>query len=70
VRPRYVSIVIQGTPGILSFIKRTDLRAFLDGRDLIPGQHERKIQVKIPPDTVLIETYPENATVEISSKKL
>ncbi len=69
VRPRYVSIVIQGTPGILSFIKRSDLRAFLDARELKPGRYEKKIQVKIPPDTVLIETFPENAIVEVSSTK-
>lgn len=67
IRPNYVSIVIQGTPGILSFIKRDDLRAFLDIRQVAPGRHERKIQVKIPPDTVLIETFPEHAIVEIEN---
>ena len=65
VRPGYVSIVIQGTPEILSFIKRGDLRAFLDTSMLAPGHYEKKIQVKIPPDTVLIETFPEYAMVEI-----
>ncbi|MFK7873114.1 MAG: YbbR-like domain-containing protein [Oligoflexales bacterium] len=65
VRPRYASIIIQGTPGVLSFVRRSDLRAFIDIRDLPPGKHEKKIQIKIPPDTVLIETTPENAIVEI-----
>ena len=65
VRPSYVSIVIQGTPGILSFTKRSDLRAFIDVSDLAPGRYEKKVQVKIPPDTVLIETFPEHAVVEV-----
>ena len=65
VRPRYASIIIQGTPGVLSFVRRSDLRAFIDIRELPPGKHEKKIQIKIPTDTVLIETEPENATIEI-----
>lgn len=64
-RPNYVSIVVQGTPGVLSFIKRSDLRAFLDLREIGPGRYEKKVQVKIPPDTVLIETFPEHAIVEV-----
>ncbi len=55
--PKQVSIVIQGTPGVLSFISKADLRAFVDLSDLKPGNHDRSVQVKIPPDTVLIETF-------------
>jgi hypothetical protein len=65
VRPNVVSIVVQGTPGVLNFIANSDLRAFLDARDLGPGKYEKKIQVQIPPDTALIETSPRDATVEI-----
>jgi len=66
VTPQFVSIKIQGTPGILSFIKRTDLRAFVEARGLESGRkYDREIQVKIPPDTVLIETTPENASLTI-----
>lgn len=68
VKPRHVSIVIQGTPGVLSFIKRSDFRAFLDIRDLSAGRNEKKVQIKIPPDTVLIETFPENAIIEILNR--
>lgn len=64
-RPSYVSIVVQGTPGVLSFIKRSDLRAFLDIREIGPGKYEKKVQVRIPPDTVLIETFPEYVIVEV-----
>jgi YbbR domain-containing protein len=70
VKPRFVSIVVQGTPGVLSFVKRSDLEAFVEGRELEPGKkHSRPIQVKIPPDTVLIETFPQTATVEVYNQK-
>jgi len=68
-KPKNVSIVIQGTPGILNFVNPSDLRAFVETTDLAPGRHEREIQVKIPPDTVLIETVPDKAVVEISTEK-
>lgn len=63
--PRYATIVVQGTPAILNFVKRSELRAFLDARQLPPGAHERKIQVRIPAGTALIETQPEFAKIEI-----
>lgn len=70
VKPRFVSIVIQGTPGVLSFVKRTDLEAFVDARDAEPSRkHIRPVQVKIPPDTVLIETLPQTATIEVYNQK-
>jgi YbbR domain-containing protein len=66
VAPQFVSIKIQGTPGVLSFVKRSDLRAFVEARDLDAGRkYDREVQVKIPPDTVLIETTPENASLTI-----
>lgn len=70
VKPKFVSIVIQGTPGVLSFVSRADLEAFVDARDLEPNKkHQKQIQVKIPKETVLIETFPQNATIEIYSQK-
>ena len=68
--PRYVSIIIQGTPGVLKFIRRGDLEAFVEARDLAPGgKYARTIQVRIPPKTVLIETNPQNVSVEIYNEK-
>ncbi|MBP9708424.1 MAG: hypothetical protein KBD78_12340 [Oligoflexales bacterium] len=64
-RPKFVSIVIQGTSAVLEFIKKDDLSATIDLRDQKPGKLDREIQVKIPPDTVLIETTPKSAAVEI-----
>lgn len=70
VKPKFVSIIIQGTPGILSFVNKSDLEAFVDARDLEPQKkHQKQIQVKIPKETVLIETFPQNATVEIYNQK-
>lgn len=69
VRPATVSIVIQGTPGVLNFIKDKDLRAFVQVREQEPGRYEKDIKVMIPPDTVLIETFPERVSVTLSSKK-
>jgi len=68
-RPKYVSIVIQGTPGVLSFVNKEDLRAFVELTNMLPGKHEKEIQVKIPPNTVLIETFPQKGNIQISNRK-
>lgn len=70
IKPKYASIVIQATPSILKFVKRDDLKAFVEVRELGPGRYEKDIKVKIPPDTVLIEAFPEKASVIIKKKKL
>ncbi len=69
VRPKTVSIVIQGKPGVLNFVKRNDLQAFVEIRGLTPGKYQKEIQVKIPPDTVLIETFPDKGNVEVYNQK-
>lgn len=70
IKPRFVSIVVQGTPGVLNQVRRTDLEAFVDARDLEAGKtHNRTIQVKIPANTVLIETLPQTAALEIYNQK-
>lgn len=69
VRPKYVAIEIQGTPGVINFVKREDLRAFVDLTGVAPSRIEKDIQVKIPPETVLIETFPEKGRVEIFDRK-
>ncbi len=65
IKPTRVSVVIQGSPSKLNLVRDGDIRAFLNVKDLPVGIFEHKIQVKIPPDTVLIETNPENAIIEI-----
>lgn len=68
IRPSFVSIVIQGNPAVINSAAFTDFKAFLDVRSLRPGKYEKEIQVKIPKDTVLIETLPEKAFIEVTSR--
>ncbi len=68
-RPKFVSIVIQGTPGVLSFVNKEDLRAFVELTNMNPGRYEKEIQVKIPPNTVLIETFPQKGNIHITNNK-
>ena len=69
IRPKFASIVIQGTPGNLKFVRKDDLKAFVEVKDLGAGRYEKEIQVKIPQDTVLIESFPKKATVIIMEKE-
>lgn len=69
IRPKFVAIVLQGTPGVLSFVKTADLRAFIEIRELAPGKYERDVQAKIPQDTVLIETLPQKANIEVYNQR-
>ena len=63
--PKFVSIVLQGTKKSIEAVGRKEIQAFVDASDLSAGSHRRKIQVKIPEDTTLIETTPSEAMVEI-----
>ncbi len=69
VKPTFASIMVQGTPGVLNFIKRPDFRAFIEAQGLKPGRYEQDIKVQIPSDTVLIETFPEKGIVTILQEK-
>ncbi len=68
VKPNLVSIMVQGVPGVLNFIKKSDFKAFVEVRGLSPGRYEQDIKVKIPADTVLIETFPEKGIVHIDKR--
>ena len=65
IRPISVSIVVQGTSGVLNFLTHEDFSAFVDVSELDVGTHESRIQVKIPKDTVLIETVPEIVSIKL-----
>ncbi len=67
VHPKFVSIIIQGNQTLLNQLKDGDLRAYVDISDLPPGKHQKKVQIKIPYDTVLVEHIPEFMTVTIAS---
>ena len=59
VEPSKISVLVQGTAGVLSFIDNEDFRASADSGGLVPGRYEQEVRLRIPPDTVLIETFPE-----------
>lgn len=63
--PKFVSIVLQGTKKSIEAVERKEIQAFVDASELPPGSHHRRIQVKIPVDTTLIETMPSEALIEI-----
>ena len=65
IKPLMVSILVQGVPGVLNLLKLSDFKAFVEIRGLGPGRYEQDIHVKIPPDTALIETFPEKGIVAI-----
>lgn len=69
IKPSTVSITLQGTPTTLSQVQASDLHAFLNLKDHGPGVYQQKIKTQIPSDTVLIETVPEHAIIEIYKKK-
>lgn len=69
--PRTVTIEVQGTRGIINFVKSSDFQAVVDVKDIPSGQTvEKKVQVKIPPNTTLIETTPEWVKVTITNDKV
>ncbi len=65
VKPSFISIVVQGTPNVLANAKPSEIKAFLDTRELLPGKHSKTVQVKIPLETTLIEINPSEVTVEV-----
>jgi YbbR domain-containing protein len=69
IKPTRVSVIIQGNPAKLDSIKDGEIRAFLNVKELGPGVYEQKIQIKIPQDSVLVESTPENISIEIYGKK-
>lgn len=69
VKPTYVSIMVQRTPGVLNFVDREDFKAFVEAQGLGPGRYEQDVKVKIPSDTVLIETSPTRAHVTILKER-
>ncbi|MBC7658749.1 MAG: hypothetical protein H7249_03490 [Chitinophagaceae bacterium] len=65
ITPQFASILVQGVPNVLNKLQRSDFKAFIEVRSLGPGKYEEDIKVKIPAETVLIETFPEKGNVTI-----
>ena len=69
--PKVVTIEVQGTRGIINFIKPNYFHAVIYIKDERPGKKiNKKVQVKIPPNTTLIETTPEWITVKVSTRRI
>lgn len=68
-KPAFVTIVVQGTADALSRVQRKELRAYVEVNAAVPGRYDLDVKVKIPPDTVLIETVPERVSLSLSLKK-
>lgn len=68
--PRTVAIEVQGTRGVMNFIKSRDFQAVLDIKGILPETKiNKKVQIKIPSKTTLIEIIPEWITVTVSKTK-
>lgn len=65
VKPEFASVMVQASPGAFEFISSDDFKAFVELEGLTPGLYELDIKVKIPSDTVLIDTFPKKAIVTI-----
>ncbi|MBP6217088.1 MAG: YbbR-like domain-containing protein [Oligoflexales bacterium] len=69
VMPRFISVTVQGTAKTLAQLETKSFRSFVEARGEEPGLYEKLVQVKIPPETALVEIHPENITIEIYNKK-
>jgi hypothetical protein len=65
--PSHVAIMLQSTPGVFTTLVSDQLQAFIDVSALKPGKHELDVKVKIPAETVLIETKPNRCKVNVTS---
>ncbi len=69
VKPQFVSILVQCVPGVLSTLKASDFKAYVEAKGLSPGRYERDIKIKLPPDVELVETFPERGTLTIDKAR-
>lgn len=69
VKPPTVSILVQGVPGILTRLRSSDFRAYVDAKGLTPGRHESDIQIKLPPEITLMETFPEKGILTLEKER-
>ncbi len=63
--PQMVSILVQGVPNVINSLNRSDFKAFMELSKTAPGRYEEAIKVKIPADTVLIETFPDKGAISV-----
>ncbi len=66
VKPQTISVSVQAGPEVLAKLKKSDVTALVDAKDLEAGRYELDVQIKLPAGTRLIETQPERVMVSIS----
>lgn len=68
-KPQYISVVLQGTPSVLNKIQIEDINSYLELSEFLPGTYDLGVIVKIPPNTALIEVFPDKVSVNISKQR-
>ena len=67
--PKYASVTIQARSSALKSIEDKNIQATVDASGLKPGQYERELKFKIPPDAVLIELTPDKVILNVERKR-
>jgi YbbR domain-containing protein len=65
IRPASIDIELQGQKEVIDALKSTDVRAFVDASRLESGWQERKVLLKIPPNTSLVSVNPDQVSVQL-----
>ena len=65
IRPASIDVELQGQKEVIDALKSTDVRAFVDASRLDSGWQERKVLLKIPPNTSLVSVSPDLVSVQL-----
>lgn len=68
-RPAQVSLTIRGPVTKLDKLTPEKLTALVDLKDLKPGRHQRKVEVKLPPGLELLNIRPQTVRVQLGKPK-
>lgn len=73
VRPALIFVLVQGTPTDLNQIKRDDVQAIVDAKDLKPDRYEKEIVIRFPNKSpggqMSAEAFPPKAVIEVYNQK-
>lgn len=66
-RPKYIDIEISGEKALIHKINPSEIRAYINGSDLLPGWQDKKITLKIPENVSLVKMNPDTLSVNFKS---
>lgn len=69
ITPNKLSVILEAGPKDFEQLKNSDIKVYLSTNDLNTSTHEYKVQVKLPHNFVLIDTFPSKVVVEFINKK-